>query len=151
MKLEEELKVKRFKHAHHSSQVNIIYTAGWLNAYMIKSMRPYGISPQQYNILRILRGRGEEPSTVSLLIERMLEKTSNASRLVEKLRTKGLVERRECPADRRQVDIVITQAGMDLLARIDREQKIDDHLVTALTDEEAQTLTTLLDKVRNAR
>src|SRR5688572_20535772 len=101
MKLEEEIRQGKFKSEHHKAVLNIIYTAGWLNGIHTRILKKYGISPQQFNILRILRGQHPKPATINLLIERMLDKMSNASRLVDKLKVKGLVERRQCDQDRR--------------------------------------------------
>ena len=93
MRLEKEIKSKTFKDPFEKLVVNIIYTWNWLNYWHNQQFKKYGISQQQYNILRILRGQYPNPATVNLLKERMLDKMSNASRLVEKLRQKGLVER----------------------------------------------------------
>ncbi|RMF53537.1 MAG: MarR family transcriptional regulator [Bacteroidetes bacterium] len=148
MRIEDAIKQKRFKSEYHKLALNLMYTGSWLQTLSLRGLKPYGLSPQQFNILRILRGQHPEPVTVQAIKERMLDQMSNVSRLVEKLRQKGLVERRTCPHDRRAVDVVITQAGLDLLERIDREEAAWlEHLHT-LTPEEAHQLNGLLDKVR---
>ena len=104
MKIEKEIKQSKFKSEHQKMLINILYTSSWLAAKHAASLKPAGLSTQQFNILRILRGQHPEPATVNLLIDRMLDKNSNASRLVEKLRLKKLVERAICPEDRRAVN-----------------------------------------------
>ena len=117
VKLEQAIQQKQFKSEFQKAQINVLYTAAWLNQQATQSLKPYKISVQQFNILRILRGMHPEPATVKLLTERMIDKMSNASRLVEKLYQKGLVERKSCASDRRRVDIVITKKGLDLVAK----------------------------------
>src|SRR4051812_44694265 len=108
MRLEEEIKQSKFKSEYHKVGVNIIYTANWLSHQHTKQCKEYDITPEQFNILRILRGQHPKPATVNLMIERMLNKMSNVSRLVEKLRKKGLVDRLTCKEDRRACDVLIT-------------------------------------------
>ena len=118
MKIEEEIKQKKFKDVYHKAHINVLFTASWLSKHSTDLLKPYHISIQQFNILRILRGLYPEPATVKLLTERMIDKMSNASRLVEKLKQKGLVERRVCPSDRRRVDVRITEDGLQLLGEV---------------------------------
>ena len=125
--------------------INIIYTANWINSLQNEFFKPFGISPQQYNILRILRGAGE-PLKVQIIKERMLERAPNATRLMDKLSAKNLISRLPCLEDRRVVHIEITKNGMDLLKIIDKDFKED--LLENLTKEEAETLSDLLDKIR---
>lgn len=147
--IEEAIQQRSFKTPDHRAQVNIIYTAAWLNQETSKVLKPFGLSLQQFNVLRILRGRGDEPSTVKLLTERMIDKMSNASRLVDKLKQKGLVERRECPTDRRRVDILITGRGLELIG--DASRAVDEMRTNAfsrLSRQENDELSRLLDKLR---
>lgn len=147
--IEEAIQQRKFKSANHRAQVNIIYTASWLNQRTAAAIKPFGLSLQQFNILRILRGRGSEPSTVKLLTERMLDKMSNASRLVDKLKDKGLVIRQECPTDRRRVDIIITESGLEVIAQASTAvENMQDDAFEKLNDEEATQLSFLLDKLR---
>lgn len=148
MKLEEEISQKKFRNEYHKAAVNIIYTFNWLTAFHQDSLKKHGITMQQYNILRILRGQHPRPATVKLIRERMLDKMSDASRLVEKLRVKGLVERTLCPTDRRQVDVSITQKGLDLLEHTDKENDKFDQFMSNLSESETKTLNELLDKLR---
>jgi DNA-binding MarR family transcriptional regulator len=148
MRLEDEIKQKKFKSEYHKLIVNIIYSNNWLLGNHAQYLKPYGISLQQFNILRILRGQYPKAATVNLLIDRMLDKMSNASRLVEKLRMKGLIERKINESDRRAVDVLITQKGLDLL---DELSQMDDKLevMSVLTESEARELNNLLDKMRD--
>lgn len=146
MRLEDEIKQKKFKSDYHKAVVNIVYTSNWLNSTHTRYLKQHGISPEQFNILRILRGQYPKPATVNLLIDRMLNKMSNASRLVEKLRLKYFVERVQCSKDRRAVDVVITQKGLDLLTLLDSEDSMDT--VGNITKPEAQELNRILDKLR---
>ncbi len=148
MKLEEEIKSSGFKDPFERLIVNVIYTGNWLNHLINKLLKPYGISPQQYNILRILRGQHPSPATLNLLNSRMLDKMSNTSRLVEKLRAKELVERHICPNDRRAVDILITEKGLQLLKTIDGKMKSFRNEIKKLNEEEIAILNDLLDKLR---
>lgn len=149
MRIEEAIKQDVFATPHQRANINIIYTAGWINQQTGQILRPFDISVQQFNILRILRGRKGQPATIKLLTERMLDKMSNASRLVDKLKKKGLVERTECPTDRRRVDIIITKAGLKLLkeASTAMDQKTNA-LFSNLSPQEADILSNLLDKLR---
>jgi DNA-binding MarR family transcriptional regulator len=149
MKIEEAIQQKQFRSVYQKTVVNILYTASWLNQITTNYLRPFGISGEQYNILRILRGMHPETATVKTLTERMLDRMSNASRLVEKLKQKGLVDRRECPFDRRRVDISITQKGLDLLEETAKFMDQDyDRRLEVLGQEEAEELNRILDKLR---
>lgn len=147
--IEDAIQQARFKSASHRAQVNIAYTASWINQQMMKALKPFDLSLQQFNILRILRGRGDEPSTIKLLTERMLDKMSNASRLVDKLKSKGYVERRQCPSDRRRVDIIITQEGLNVIERASiAVENMRNVAFDNLNNDEADLLSGLLDKLR---
>ncbi|UCF64381.1 MAG: MarR family transcriptional regulator [bacterium] len=148
MQIEKEIKQKSFKNEYHKLTVNLMFTGSWLNVKNHDFLKPYGITIQQYNILRILRGQHPNPTTVSLLIDRMLDKMSNVSRLVEKLRIKGLVNRRECEKDRRAVDVLITDNGLALLKEIEKHEQGWEESFHTLTPQEAQQLNKLLDKLR---
>jgi DNA-binding MarR family transcriptional regulator len=148
MELEEEIKQKKFKNVHEKALVNIIYTSSWLNNLTAAFLKRYQITPQQYNILRILRGQHPQPASVNLLIERMLDKMSNASRLVDKLLLKGFVDRRICERDRRQVDVIISESGLKLLEKLDRDMEQLFSKLHQISDSEAAELNKLLDKLR---
>jgi DNA-binding MarR family transcriptional regulator len=148
MEIGKEIKQAKFKNEYHKMLINLLFTSGWLESKNSCSLKPYGISPQQYNILRILRGQYPKPATVNLLIERMLDKNSNASRLVEKLRLKKLVERAICPEDRRAVNVIITKKGLDLLEELDKYEVSFLKELKNLNEKEAEQLNALLDKLR---
>ena len=149
MEIGKAIKQSKFKNEHTKMLINILYTAGWLDSQHAQRLKPYGISPQQYNILRILRGQYPSPATVNLLIDRMLDKSSNASRIVDKLEQKGLVKRIQCSNDRRAVDVYISDKGLTLLEEMDvviGEWETSTH---RLSESEAATLNELLDKLRS--
>lgn len=150
MKIGNEIKQTKFKSEHQKMLINILFTSGWLTSKHAGQLKPYGISGQQYNILRILRGQHPKPATVNLLIDRMLDKNSNASRLVEKLRLKKLVERAICPDDRRAVNVAITKKGLDLLIELDElEEGFIEKELKKISESEAEQINVLLDKLRS--
>ena len=134
-----------FPNSKVKALLNIIYTANWISSIQNEFFKPYGISPQQYNILRILRGAGKAIS-VQTIKDRMLERSPNATRLMDKLIAKELINRIPCPEDRRVVHIEITIKGLQLLKDIDATFR--DDLLHNLTNEEALQLSDLLDKIR---
>jgi DNA-binding MarR family transcriptional regulator len=151
MKIELEInQQKPFKNNYQKASVNIMFTASWLSKKQSDAIKPFDLTIQQYNILRILRGMQGEPATVKLLTERMIDKMSNASRLVDKLLAKNYVRREECREDRRRVDIFITDKGLDIL---DKASEALDHLFSdknqKMMPDEASMLSDLLDKLRD--
>lgn len=148
MKLEVEIKQDKFKNEFLKARVNILYTANWLSNHYERDCKKHGITPEQFNILRILRGQKSKPITINLLIERMLNKTSNVSRLVEKLRKKELVERRISEEDRRACDVLITQKGLGLLVELDKAEIEWDKLISHMPESEVKVVSDLLDKLR---
>lgn len=148
MKLEDEILQKHFRNEYHKATVNVIYSYNWLVDCQVKLFKPYGITMQQYNILRILRGQYPKPATIKLIKERMLDKMSDASRIVEKLRVKGLVDRTICSNDRRNVDVCITDKGLKLLSQVDKHDEEVDAKLSTLNNEEIAQLNVLLDKLR---
>ena len=148
MEISKEIKQTKFKNEYQKMLINILFTSGWLSSKHTCNLKPYGISTQQFNILRILRGQHPKPATVNLLIDRMLDKNSNASRLVEKLRIKKLVERAVCPEDRRAVNVIITQKGLNLLEELDKKDSAIFKELKNVSEKEATTINTILDKLR---
>ena len=148
MKLEDEIKQSKFKDEYHKLGVNIIYTSNWIIGHRTKHLKEFDLSPEQFNILRILRGQYPGPVTVNLLIERMLNKMSNASRLVEKLRKKGLAERKTSKDDRRACDVIITKKGLELLKELDVTEKEWIKMISHLPEKEVKKMNVLLDKLR---
>lgn len=148
MKIEHAIKQSKFGSEQHKALINVIYTANWINSIHTRVLKKHSISPQQFNLLRILRGQYPKPATVNLLIERMLDKMSNASRLVDKLVAKKLAERTTCENDRRAVDVRITNNGLNLLNVLDKEEKHMKEAYSQLSESDARTLNRILDKMR---
>jgi len=148
MRIDEEIQSSKFEDNYHKAVINITYTYGWLSNVFRCRFERYNLTQQQFNILRILRGQYPNPATVNLLKERMLDKMSDASRIVDRLVQKGLVSRCTNNKDRRAVDIRISDAGLAILAKMDEEFKTKDVLQDNLTEEEAAKLSDLLDKMR---
>jgi DNA-binding MarR family transcriptional regulator len=148
MKLEEELKQGEFQSAHQKAMLNILFTSNWLESDSARFLKPFGISAQQYNVLRILKGQGVKAISVNDIMSRMIDKMSNASRLVEKLRKKELIERVICKHDRRQVDVRITAKGLSLLKDTYKEMDNFGGFSTKISIQEATALSAILEKIR---
>ncbi len=134
-----------FKNNKVKALINIKYTSNWLSSKENDFFKPYGISPQQYNILRILRG-AKDRVKVQIVKDRMIERSPNATRLMDKLCDKKLIERERCENDRRVVYAKITNQGLELLTTIDDLKSIS--FLEKLSEEEATILSNLLDKIR---
>ncbi len=150
MSLEEDIKQTRFTSEYQKLVLNVFYTANWLGLQHNQLMREYGLTGPQFNILRILRGQKGKPMSVNALIERMLDKSSNASRLVDKLEEKRYVLRKVCPNDRRQVEVTITQGGLDILSKLDKPVTDLEENIKGINIEEAQLMNALLEKMRKS-
>ena len=146
MTLEEEFKV-RFRSSIHKARINLYVTNSFLLERFEQSLKSAGITGPQFNILRILRGQETRMLSISGIKERMLDKSSDVSRLVDKLVVKKLVERKENQNDRRLKDISINQNGLDLLTSIDNCEKAMDDYLKMLSDDEVETLNRILDKI----
>lgn len=146
--IEEEIKQKKFANEFQKLAVNILFTSSWVSGRINTILKPHEISVQQYNILRILRGQYPNPAPLKLLTDRMIDKMSNTSRLIDKLMKKKLVERKICADNRRQVDIRITEAGLTLLENLTVliEEK---NMKIGIKENDAQLLNQLLDKLRS--
>jgi DNA-binding MarR family transcriptional regulator len=151
MRLEEEIKQKEFINENHKAIVNLIYTFNWLDSKARTFFKQYDLTPQQFNILRILRGQHPEPCTINLLKDRMLDKECDASRIVERLRLKDLLARKQSSSDRRSVDILISKKGLDLLDEIDKKIDNFNNIISSLSKEELLKLNFLLDKARGGK
>ena len=150
MSIEKDIKQANFKSPYSKAVINILYTNNWLQSLQVEIFKPFDLTLQQYNVLRILRGQYPNPITVIAIIERMLDKMSNASRLVDKLLVKELVIRKLCPHDRRAVDVIITEKGLKLLEELDTLQNQWEDKLRGLTESEALQLSNLLDKMRQS-
>lgn len=148
MKIEEAIKQKRpFRNMHQKAVVNLIYTTNWLQDRLREHLKPFDITVQQYNVLRILRG-ANKPISTSDIRERLLDKMSDTSRMVDRLCQKGLVARSTCPSDKRLVDVVLTESGQQLLSEMDHLNDEMDNILGGLSDEQAHLLSDLLDLIR---
>ncbi len=149
MGISEDLKQSTFHSEESKAIVNIIFTGNWMMQKQHELLKPFGLTAQQYNVLRILRGQHGNPMTVLAITERMMDKMSNASRLVDKLLDKKLVLRRECPQDRRAVDIIILPSGIALLEEIDVVQQEWQKNFQKIDPKKLQMLNEILDEFRN--
>ncbi len=148
MELEKIIHQSKFRNVAHKAAVNLIYTNNWISQLQQDFLKPYNLTSQQFNILRILRGQHPAPVNIKIIRERMLDKMSDASRIVEKLRLKGLLERTICEKDRRSVDVTITKAGLALLKKTDSYDPKFDECLNNLSEKELDQLNYLLDKLR---
>ena len=149
MSLEQDIQQKAFRNEYQKAILNILYTQNYLVGRMTEVFKKYDITRQQYNVLRILRGQFPEPATINLIKERMLEKMSDTSRIVERLRLKGLIQREDGKSDKRAAEISITPPGLELLRSMQTDVDQLEQVLTALSLDEARELNSLLDKIRN--
>jgi DNA-binding MarR family transcriptional regulator len=151
MSINQDIKQHRqFRNEHHKATVNILFSSNWLMENIKKFLQAEDITPQQYNILRILRGSGKPLSTLQIR-ERMLDKMSDTSRIVDRLLKKGLVEKKTSQADKRLVDVTISKKGLDALDRLDKNNRSLDGILFNLDHDEAKALNDLLDKMRGSQ
>jgi DNA-binding MarR family transcriptional regulator len=147
MGLEKDINQTRFRNDWQKAMINLTYTHSWMSEKFKIFLDQFDLTAQQFNILRILRGAGQPLSTLQIR-ERMLDKMSDTSRIVDRLIIKGVVKKTTCTHDKRLVDVVITQAGLEVLKKIDGLSEEMDSFSKALTQQEAQQLNQLLDKMR---
>jgi DNA-binding MarR family transcriptional regulator len=147
MTLEKDINQQVFRSEYQKSIINLIYTFNWVNEKLNRSFEPFDITQQQFNILRILRGAGQPLSTLQIR-QRMLDKMSDTSRIVDRLVKKGLVKKTICREDRRLVDILLTDKGKKLLQTMDGMNEEMDAIFKCLNEDEARQLNILLDKIR---
>lgn len=145
--IEELIKQPKFRNEKHKAVVSILYVNNLITGYYEEYLKKHNLTLQQFNVLRIVRGQHPNPSTINLIRERMLDKMSDASRIVERLRKAELVERVQCKEDRRAVDVIITQKGLDALATIDKQDMQLDMPLHNLTEQEAKQLSSLIGKM----
>lgn len=148
MNLQKETKTKKFENIFQQSIVNVMFTYNWCNERVKQAVLPYDITAQQFNVLRILRGQYPNASTINLIKERMLDKMSDASRIVDRLKQKELVIKETNGTDRRAVDIMISDKGLSLLKKMDKSISLAAIVEPNLTSTEAEQLNVLLDKLR---
>jgi len=148
MEIEKEIKNTKFINNYQKATVNILYTYNWINALLKRELNKNKITNQQFNILRILRGQYPNPCTINILKERMLDKMSDASRIVDRLVQKELVTRCTNKKDRRAVDILISNKGLELLENIHLEPAMTEILSKNISEQDCTILSNLLDKFR---
>lgn len=149
MKLEDQIKQGSFSHIEEKLIVNLIYTSNLITLLTSRLFKPYGLSAQQYNVLRILRGQNGQAISLLDIEDRMLDKSSNVSRLIDKLVLKHYITREESKVDRRRVDVLISQSGLDVLKEIDAElNKFYEKLNTLVEYSDAKKMNTILDTIR---
>ncbi len=148
MKLEAEIKQKKFRNAHHKALLNLFYTAGWMELKTKDFLKDFGITNQQFNILRILRGQHPSKISGAEIKSRMLDKNSDVSRLLDRLIAKKMVSKIQCPNDKRATAVCITENGLLLLKKVDGLIDQADSKILNLTTAEAHQLSNLLDKGR---
>jgi DNA-binding MarR family transcriptional regulator len=148
MGLQEDIKQTKFRNDYQKAAINILYTYGWLAQRVKRFLKKHELTSQQYNVLRILRGSYPKPLSTLQIRERMLDKMSDSSRIVDRLVIKQLVIKKACEHDKRLVDVFISEEGLNMLAKIDGAEKdIDSHL-SNITEAEALELSRILDKIR---
>lgn len=149
MKIEEAIRQPVFKNEKVKANINIIYTANWLQGTLRIFFNRFQLSPQQYNVLRILRGQHPNPISTNEIRLRMLDKMSDVSRIVARLNKTGLIIQKENADDKRLVNVSISSKGLKLLAKIDDEMAETEKIMSGITTEEAKTLNRILDKIRD--
>lgn len=148
MGLSEDIKQSKFRNNYQKASLNIMYTSNWLSEKTRQFLMDHDLTNQQFNVLRILRGSDPQPLSTQQIRERMLDKMSDTSRIVDRLVKKGLVVKKTCKGDKRLVDVNISEKGLSVLAEIDsKEQYMFDSLGN-LSSEEAKILSDLCDKIR---
>jgi DNA-binding MarR family transcriptional regulator len=150
MGIDQDIQTK-FRSDYHKAAVNLIYTFNWMSEQTKEIFASADITPQQFNILRILRGSLPNPLSTLQIRERMLDKMSDTSRIVDRLIAKGLVKKGTCKSDRRLVDVMITDKGKKVLEKLDARQDEMDNILANLSKKEATTLSELLDKLRGSK
>jgi DNA-binding MarR family transcriptional regulator len=151
MGIEQDIRQSKFRNEHQKAGINLIYTYGWIMERQKQLFATEDITPQQFNILRILRGSHPQPLSTLQIRERMLDKMSDTSRIVDRLIAKGLVKKGISKTDRRLVDVIISKKGQKLLERMDRLQDDLDNITGNLSVKEAAALSLMLDKIRGSK
>ena len=150
MGIDKDIHQNKFVDAKQKALINLLFSYGWVIEKIKNFLAQEDITHQQFNILRILRGSHPKPLSTLQIRERMLDKMSDTSRIVDRLVLKELVKKEICPADKRLVDVTITEKGQDLLKKIDAAADINGQIMQNLSEEESEQLSTLLDKMRNS-
>lgn len=150
IKVEDILKTRHPISEKKKLMINLMLTTNEAASKMSEALKPFELSIQQFNVLRILRGQGDKPANLCTVQDRMVSKMSNTTRLVDKLLEKKLVDRNTCEENRRKIEIFITEKGLDLLKEIDPVvEKTEKDFVKDLAPQEVENLNSLLEKLRN--
>ena len=149
MGIDKDIHQNRFLNEHQRALVNILFTYGWMMERIKEFLKPVDITPQQFNILRILRGSYPQPLSTLQIRDRMLDKMSDTSRIVDRLIIKGWVNKGTSRKDRRLVDIIISGKGRKLLEKLDARQDELDGILSNVSEMDAAALSKILDKIRN--
>ena len=149
MGINKDIHQDKFRNERHKAIINLLFTYGWTIEKLKQVVSEEGITHQQFNILRILRGNHPTPLSTLTIRERMIDKMSDTSRIVDRLLSKGLAKKVICKKDRRLVDVTITDKGLKLLEKLDKKQDEMDDILNNLSEKEASSLSKLLDKIRS--
>lgn len=149
MELEEAICQRTFENEHQKAILNVLYTSGWLNRRNTQFLKPFGLTHPQFNVLRILRGQHPNALPLCSVTERMVDHSSNVTRLIEKLLQKSLVTRELNPENRRQVRLQVTPQGLELLGRIDKKMTVQKTQFEKISEGEARELSRILTKLRS--
>ena len=150
MGIDQDIRQSKFRNEYQKAGINLLFTYGWVMEKTKELLGREDITPQQFNILRILRGSHPQPLSTLQIRERMIDKMSDTSRIVDRLIAKGLVKKAICKTDRRLVDVLITDKGRKMLERLDEREIELDNIIGNLSENEASTLSGLLDKLRGS-
>ena len=148
MGIQNEIKQSRFRNAYQKAFLNILYTNNWLEEQVREMLSGEELTKQQFNVLRILRGSYPDPLSTLQIRERMLDKMSDTSRIVDRLVKKDYVTKQTCPSDKRLVDVLITEGGLKKLEQLDKKEHMIEDSFQNLSESEAEQLSSLLDKMR---
>jgi MarR family transcriptional regulator, 2-MHQ and catechol-resistance regulon repressor len=149
MGIDKDIHQIKFRNQRQKAMINILFTYGWTIEKIKRYLAKEDITHQQYNILRILRGSHPEPLSTLQIRERMLDRMSDTSRIVDRMVLKGLVRKTPSPKDKRLVDVILTEKGQKLVQKMDAETDRFDAIMKSLTESEAEMLSNLLDKLRS--
>ena len=148
MKLEREISQQTFRNEYQRATINLLFTHNWLENRLTDFFKQFDLTLQQYNIMRILKGQYPQPISTAGIRERMIDRMSDASRIVDRLYKKGLVERKVCDRDKRLVDITLSETGVELMNTLESTTDHIDSFLMRLSPDETRQLNSLLDKIR---
>jgi DNA-binding MarR family transcriptional regulator len=148
MNIEQELQMKRFESDEQKAHLNVLFTASWIRNRINQWLKDFDLTHEQFNVLRIIRGQKSKPVCVRDISERMIDRNSNTTRIIDKLEAKNLVRRTQSEEDRREMVIFLTDEGKEVLKKVDMSFRNANFRLTSLTNAEAQLLSALLDKMR---